>query len=96
MGVDAHTISYEAARRMRETLEKSKIGLKLMKVNLVDQIWSERPPMELKPIFLHPTRYSGREAREKLDSLRKYLQENQFHAFVVTALDEVACTTRGV
>lgn len=95
MGVDSHTISYEAARRMKEALEKGSLELGLMKANLVDQIWTERPPVHLKPVFLHPVKYSGREARDKLDSLCKYLRDNQFHAFVVTALDEVGCTELG-
>lgn len=90
LGVDGTTISHDAAVRLREALEKHKLNLSLLEENLVDAIWTERPPVTLKEIFLLPINYSGRESKDKVATLQKYLETNQLFGFLVSALDEVA------
>ena len=90
LGVDATTISFDASVKLKETLGKHKLQLALLEENLVDAVWTDRPPVELNEIFFLPASRSGRESRDKISSLQKYLGENKLYGFVVTALDEVA------
>jgi Xaa-Pro aminopeptidase len=91
VGVDAETISYDAAVKLRDALKKHKVELCLEKENLVDLVWVNRPEKELNKVFHLPINYSGKESKEKIASLQKYLVENSFWGFIVSALDEVGC-----
>ena len=89
VGVDAQIISFDAANKMKETLSRHDIRLRLMKENLIDLIWKERPSVDLEPVFLLPINYTGRESVDKIQSLRNYLDQGSYWGFLVTALDEV-------
>lgn len=92
VGVDAQTISHDSAVKLAEALQRSKIRLNLMEDNLVDLIWTERPEKQLKPVFHLSNEFCGMGMAEKIASLQKSLSPHR--AFLVTALDEVACTRR--
>lgn len=89
VGVDAQTISHDASVKLREALGKHNITLSIMNENLVDLIWKGRPVQEFKKVFHLPVTFSGRESKDKIASLCRYLKENNFFGFVVSALDEV-------
>lgn len=91
VGVDASTISHDAAVKFEDALQKKNLKLELLTENLVDQIWTDRPAKDLQPIFHLPVAFSGRQSSDKLASLRCYLETNGLYAFIVSALDEVAC-----
>lgn len=91
MGVDATVISHEAAVKLERSLAERQISLTLMRTNLIDQIWSDRPGMELHPIFHLPVTFSGRESQQKITSLRETLSKENVSGFLITALDEIAC-----
>lgn len=90
IGVDAQTVSHDAAVKLKEALDKHKVKLNLLEENLVDMIWADRPRRDLQSIFHLSSNYSGQEWKDKVASLQKYLVENKFWGFVVSALDEVA------
>lgn len=91
VGVDAKLIAYEASKKMVEALNKNNnLVLELMDENLVDQVWKDRPEIQLNPIKPLPLKFSGRPASEKIASLQKYLNENNYSGFIVSSLDEIA------
>jgi Xaa-Pro aminopeptidase len=89
VGVDAQTISHDATIKLREALQKTKIELCPGEENLVDLIWTDRPKKNLQEVFHLPINYSGRESKDKVALLQKYLVDNKFWGFIVSALDEV-------
>lgn len=89
VGVDAQTISHDTAVKLSTALQNSKIKLNLMDENLVDMIWSDRPTKVQNPVFHLPDEYSGMGLDEKIAALQRTLGVHR--AFLVTALDEVAC-----
>ena len=91
MGVDASTVSHDAAVKFEDALAKRKLKLTLLNEHLVDQVWKDRPAKDLHEIFPLPISFSGRESSDKIASLKKYLETNNLYAFIITALDEVAC-----
>ena len=58
--------------------------------NLVDQVWEEQPAPSSNPVLVLEEKYAGRSVKDKLFDLRLDLEKIGAHAFVVTALDEIA------
>lgn len=58
--------------------------------NLVDQIWTDRPPRPAEPVIVLSEKYSGKSFKEKLEDLRKDLKKKKSAGMVVSMLDEVA------
>lgn len=57
--------------------------------NLVDEIWTDQPPIPRHPVRIHPLEYAGVAVSEKLSAVRKLLLEARAWSLVVMAMDEV-------
>lgn len=90
LGVDGRLISFEAFKKMSEALAKDNISIELGQDNLVDAVWTDRPAVDLKPIMVLGQEYAGRSSADKIAALQKYLVDNKYAGFIVSALDEVA------
>lgn len=94
VGVDSALISFEAAKKLRETLNKNKsIELVAVNENLIDSIWMDQPAFEPKEIQNLPIEFSGKASNEKIGELRNYLKSQNYSSIILTALDEIACNT---
>jgi Xaa-Pro aminopeptidase len=91
VGVDSALISYEAAKRLKETLGNNGIELVAMGENLIDAIWTDQPKFEPKPIDFLPLEFSGRSMESKISELRCQLRQKKHSSILITALDEIAC-----
>jgi Xaa-Pro aminopeptidase len=58
--------------------------------NLVDKIWTDRPPRPAEKVIVLDEKYSGKPFQQKLDELRKDLKKKHAAGMVVSKLDEVA------
>jgi Xaa-Pro aminopeptidase len=58
--------------------------------NLVDPIWTERPPVPVSPFRIHPLKYAGTSVAEKIAALRSELVTKKASALVLCALEDVA------
>ncbi|CAI8583814.1 unnamed protein product [Vicia faba] len=58
--------------------------------NLVDEIWTNCPPAEIKAVVVQPLEFAGRSVIDKLLDLRKKFVQEHAQGLVVTTLDEVA------
>lgn len=96
VGVDPALISVEAAKKLREQLEKSGQSLVPIQENLVDCVWGAEQPVQPANTIEHlPIEFSGRASSAKIVDIRAHLQKNECSALIVTALDEVACKGMG-
>ncbi|KAL5063852.1 hypothetical protein RYX36_025589 [Vicia faba] len=59
--------------------------------NLVDEIWTNCPPAEIKAVVVQPLEFAGRSVIDKLLDLRKKFVQEHAQGLVVTTLDEVSC-----
>jgi len=95
IGIDP-TLSYLASTPpLIESLASHSLTLAFPSYNLVDSIWSDRPPRTLAPVVPHPIKFSGRESGDKLSDVRKILDSvakpgQAAPSLLVTDLDEVA------
>lgn len=92
LGVDPALISFEAAKKLREQLEKSGQSLVAVEENLIDAVWAaQQPPQPANAIEHLPIEFSGRSSASKIEEIRVQLQKSENSALIVTALDEIAC-----
>ncbi|KAL3630321.1 actin patch protein [Castilleja foliolosa] len=90
IGVDPWCVSVDTAQKWELAFAKKQQKLIQTTKNLVDEVWSSRPPPEANPVVLHPLEFSGRSVEDKLKSLREDLMRENARAIIFTALDEVA------
>ena len=91
VGIDATVFSTRGALALREELAAAGIALKAI-ADPMATIWSDRPAIPQDPIVVHPLRYAGRPATEKLDDIRQALAAKGAEALFVSLLDEIAWT----
>lgn len=59
--------------------------------NLIDLIWTERPPRPLNQVVQHPMQFAGKSISDKLEDVRKEMSNEGVEVLIVAELDEVAC-----
>ncbi|WP_336276540.1 aminopeptidase P family protein [Bartonella sp. CB178] len=86
-----HTIS--ATELLKKTLE-SETGGRLVAVqkNLVDLIWYDQPQLPQSNLSIHPLKYAGCDADEKLKLIRKNIRQANANAFIFTDPSSIAWT----
>ena len=69
---------------------KRQSQLQLIDKNYVDLIWENQPKTQYTDIFDHPTIFAGQSRSEKLDILKKFLDQNEIDHYFVSGLDNIA------
>ncbi|GLJ13946.1 hypothetical protein SUGI_0222910 [Cryptomeria japonica] len=90
IGVDPWCLSVDTALRWEKAFMKKGQKLVQLERNLVDEVWRDRPLLEISPICIHPLEFAGLSVQEKIYDLRAKLDQEKAGAIVITALDEVA------
>lgn len=84
-----HTSAWVA--RVRQLLGKRGIRLKALGRNPIDTVWgAERPAAPLGPVTVHPLKFAGKPAEQKLTELQNALKEAGEDAAVLTMPDSIA------
>ena len=88
VGVNAQMFSVNGFASMKADLIKA--GIELVSVDLLEDVWKERPPIPLNPFFVFDIKYCGKTASEKLKLLRAEMKKARADVFVMSALDDIA------
>ena len=56
----------------------------------MDEVWKDRPALEINPVNVHALKFAGRSVEEKLKDLRHKLVQEKARGIIFTALDEVS------
>ncbi len=92
VGVDGMTINARTAESLVTDL-RAEGGLTLRtSTDLLDRIWTDRPPIPLEPVEQQPLDYCGETCRDKLARIRKALRQKHADGMLVSALDDIAWT----
>jgi Xaa-Pro aminopeptidase len=84
-----HTSAWVA--RVRQLLGKHGIRLKPLSRNPIDTVWgTERPAAPLGPVTIHPLKFAGKAADQKITDLQNILKEAGEDAAVLTMPDSIA------
>ncbi len=59
-------------------------------LDLVDELWVDRPPLSTEKAYPMDVRYSGEESESKLRRVREKMQEHQADTLIISTLDDIA------
>lgn len=90
VGVDGMVITENTAKGLAADLRKA--GGYTLRTNLdpLKQIWRDRPQMPMSPVVIHPLKFAGIPAREKLQQVRRALAAQHADGMLLTRLDDIA------
>lgn len=89
IGLDGRTISAAMALRMEKTLSTRNIALE-PDMDLVGDIWPDRPPLPNAPVYVLGVDSVGVSAADKIADIRRVLVEKDADAHVLCTLDDIA------
>jgi len=87
--LDGLTISIAEAALIESNLAAKGISFNA-DIDLVSEIWKDRPYFPDRPIYEYPVIYAGKSRVEKIEMVRKALLSKDLEATVISALDDVA------
>lgn len=88
VGVNAQMFSVNAYDSMKADLKIT--GVELVSIDLVAQVWTDRPALPTNPFFVFDTKYAGKTTAEKISALRVEMKKVRTGIFVMSALDDIA------
>lgn len=88
VGVNAQMFSVNAFAAMKNEFTAN--GIQLISIDLIAEVWTDRPALPLKPFYVFDTKYSGQSAADKLTALRAELSKSNADFMVLSALDDIA------
>ncbi|MFK7932897.1 MAG: aminopeptidase P family protein [Saprospiraceae bacterium] len=90
VGCDGALFSVSQIRHLAKVLPKE-IELDT-EVDLIGEIWKDRPTLPTGKVFEHAVEYSGKSRIEKLQMIRAKMQEAAADFYLITTLDDIAWT----
>jgi Xaa-Pro aminopeptidase len=88
VGVNAQMFSVNGFAATKADLKQADI--ELVSIDLLAEVWIDRPSLPLNPFFIFDTKYAGKSATDKLTGLRAELKKAHADVFVMSALDDIA------
>lgn len=89
VGADGLCLSFAEADDTLRKLANYGIEYRLSQ-DLLEKVWTDRPELPTKPLFLHPEEYAGASAAERIESVRAELHAEGANATIITMIDELA------
>ena len=74
--------------RMALQLSRKDISL-ITKLDLIDEIWEDRPALPQGKVRLHPLKYAGQSTADKLSEIRGLMSRDQADAAFFVGLDDI-------
>lgn len=91
LGVDGRVISVNTGMEY-ETIAAEKGGSIQYQMDLIDQVWTDRPALSEEPVFALGTEYTGETVAEKLARIREEMKKHHADKHVLTTLDDICWT----
>lgn len=91
VGTDEWCISVNQFRQMKNTLAQADILL-LESGDLLNDIWTDRPPLPSAPVYQHELKFAGIDRQTKITKICSELEKSGANMQILTALDSVAWT----
>lgn len=92
IGFDGRTFDLARIQGWQGTLAAKKVSWKTH-LDLLNEIWTDRPPLPISPLQDHAVTYAGVSREDKLTQLRSYMSKRSLTHYLVSALDDVAWLT---
>lgn len=89
LGVDGKVLGLATARTLRQGLSEKHIQLKT-DLDLLDQVWQDRPSLPKNPIFEHLPPFASLSRAEKLAMLRQQMRDKHCTHHFISTVDDIA------
>lgn len=88
----APLLGTKTGKELKELVEKKK-GKLITDLDLVDDIWKDCPERSHEPIWVHELKYTGEEAKSKIDRVQEAMKKLDSTVFLTGRLDEISWVT---
>lgn len=88
IGFDGRVLSMGEGQEYEEALAPKNISIDYSE-DLIDEVWTDRPPLSDKPAFFLPEKYSGESTSSKLERVRQVMREHGATVHAIASLDDV-------
>lgn len=88
VGFDGRVLSMGEGQEYEEALSPKNISIDYSE-DLIDKVWTDRPPLSDKPAFFLPEKYSGESTSSKLERVRQVMREHGATVHAIASLDDV-------
>ncbi len=92
LGFDGRRISAAEYRRFAAIVEHANAKMDAA-VNLVDEIWKDRPPLPANPVWILRKEFSGVSYAKKIADVREAMEKSRAGALFLTSLYDIAWLT---
>ena len=89
VGFDGKVFSVGIAQAMQTTFERKNIQINAG-FDFISEIWTDRPEIPAKEVFEHDIKYAGQSRIEKMNTVRKAMQERDIDYHLLSSLDDIA------
>ena len=89
LGFDGRCVDYRYADSLEKMLHKKDVRI-VYQLDLVGEIWEDRPLLSAKEVMSLDVKYCGETRESKLSRIREIMKEKEADLFVLTSLDDIA------
>ncbi len=89
LGFDGRVVNSAWGNRLKEIAREKGASLYVTE-DLIDLIWSDRPALSKKPLFLLEEKYTGKSAKTKIADLRNVMKREGADVHILTSLYDIA------
>ncbi len=88
LGFDGRVVSSRMGKKLREKLEEKHVTFSY-EMDLVGEIWPDRPALSAEPVWILGEQYTGKPASEKIADLRAKMKEQKATVHILTSMDDI-------
>ena len=88
VAVNAQMFSVNGYASMKSELKMS--GIELVSMDLINEVWKDRPALPMNPFFVFDKKYTGKSISEKLAMVRAEMKKQRAQVCAFSALDDIA------
>lgn len=88
LGLNGKTISCSEFYKIKNILDSKNIKY-ITNIDLISELWNDRPDFPDSKLFLYDLKYSGKSSKEKLRDIRKTIKKLNSDCHVISSLDDI-------
>ena len=88
LAFDGRSMTCGTGRAIENAMERMGVSVNV-DLDLVGQIWEDRPPMSTAPVWELEEKFAGRSRKDKLEALKKDVAELGADCYILTSLDDL-------
>ena len=89
VGFDGKTVSFNEINKLKTLIQKKNIKLK-SDIDLINEIWENRPPISSGKFIKHDTNFCGETLLDKLKRVRIKMKNYRANMYIISSLDDIA------